>query len=111
MHKNIPTDNADVKRLVELCSCPEADCLRELDTTATGLSSEEAEWRLKEYGLNILAKVEPHPLLMDFLHRVEDPLVIQLLIICAVAAWMGDLRSAVVVGGMIVLSVLLAFTQ
>ncbi|HEX9934013.1 MAG TPA: cation-transporting P-type ATPase, partial [bacterium] len=107
MRKNIPMDDANIKRLVELCSCPEADCLRELDTAATGLSSEEAEWRLKEYGFNILAKVQPHPLLMDFLHRIKDPLVIQLLVICVVAAWVGDLRSAVVVGGMIVLSVLL----
>lgn len=47
----------------------------------------------------------------DILRRCRNPLVIQLLVICAVSAVMGDMRAASVVGGMVVLSVALSFVQ
>ena len=44
-------------------------------------------------------------------HRLANPLVIQLLIIAAVSFIMGDLRSTIVVGGMVLISVGLSSFQ
>ncbi|MEI8064561.1 MAG: magnesium-translocating P-type ATPase, partial [Verrucomicrobiota bacterium] len=49
--------------------------------------------------------------LSDILGRCRNPLAIQLLIIALVSYVMGDLRSAIVVGAMVVLSVSLAYFQ
>ena len=48
---------------------------------------------------------------MDLLRRCSNPLSLQLLTIATVSFFLGDIRSAVVVGGMIFLSVFLSYIQ
>ncbi|GFO59574.1 magnesium-translocating P-type ATPase [Geomonas silvestris] len=98
------------RRLVELCSISVRDALKELDSKAKeGLSSEEAEKRLGEFGPNELAHAKRLGIVADLLERSRSPLVIQLLVIAAISGVMGDLKSALVVGAMILLSVGLSF--
>jgi Mg2+-importing ATPase len=49
--------------------------------------------------------------LADFLNRFRNPLVLQLLVIGGVSMLLGDVRSASVVGGMLVISVVLSHVQ
>lgn len=90
---------------------PEADLLKQLGSSGNGLSSETAQERLRETGPNAVAAGERQGVLRDLLHRCRNPLVIQLLIIATVSYLMADLRSTVVVGGMVFLSVFLSYIQ
>jgi P-type Mg2+ transporter len=48
---------------------------------------------------------------MENLRQCKNPLVIEFLVICAVSLLVGDVRSATVVGCMIVLTIVLAHVQ
>jgi Mg2+-importing ATPase len=89
----------------------EAELLKQLGSTASGRSSDTAAQVLGEVGPNSVAVGQRQTVLWDLLHRCGNPLVIQLFIIAAVAYFMGDLRSTVVVGGMVFLSVFLSYIQ
>ena len=110
--KAVPSKNeAAAVRLRDICSVAGDEALRRMESRTAGLTSGEVESRLKEHGRNILARPKRHGLLTDILERLVNPLVIQLLVICAISFAMGDLKSAIVVGGMILLSVLLSYVQ
>jgi Mg2+-importing ATPase len=109
--KNAIANDVNIQHLIEVCSCSEVEAVKKMDSSEKGLVSEEIEYRLKEYGANILLKETKHNVFIDLFHRFKNPLVLQLLAICAVSLFMHDLRSAVVVGGMIFLSVFLAYFQ
>ena len=95
----------------KLYSCSEADLFSDLASSRDGLTAEVAAERLREVGPNTVAAGRRHSFFIDILERCRNPLAIQLLIIALVSYVMGDLRSAVVVGGMVVLSVSLAYFQ
>jgi len=95
----------------KLYTCSEADLFAELRSGRDGLTAEVAADRLHEVGPNAVAAGRHHTFLSDIFERCRNPLAIQLLVIALVSYLMGDLRSAVVVGGMLVLSVSLAYFQ
>ncbi len=104
--------NRDAERLlVEVCLASDEDALGRMETGVDGLAGAEAEARLAVHGENQLAVVQKHHLLKDLAGRIKDPLVIQLLVICVVSGLMGDARAAIMVGGMIFLSVFLSYVQ
>ena len=78
---------------------------------AGGLSADQVEKALEEFGTNDLSRRKELGFFGEILQRCRNPLVIQLLIICIVSLCMGDARSATVVGAMVVLSVGLAYFQ
>jgi Mg2+-importing ATPase len=80
-------------------------------SSSNGLSSEQAATVLGDVGPNTVAAGGRTSVLRDLLHRCRNPLVIQLLIIATVSYLMDDLRSAVVVGVMVFLSVFLSYFQ
>ncbi|HYW85392.1 MAG TPA: HAD-IC family P-type ATPase, partial [Spirochaetia bacterium] len=75
-----------------------------------GLTSEEAEEKLRIFGRNEVS-LKKGGAFSRTVRRFANPLVIQLLIIAVVSFIMGDLRSALVVGGMVLLSVGLSAVQ
>jgi len=89
----------------------EAELLKQLGTSAAGLSSDAAAKTLEEFGPNSVGTGQRHSVVRDLLQRCRNPLVIQLLIIATVSYIMSDLRSAIVVGGMLFLSVFLSYFQ
>ena len=95
----------------KLYSCSEADLFTDLAGSRDGLTTDIAAERLREVGLNTVAAGRHHTFLGDILERCRNPLAIQLLVIALVSFLMHDTRSAVVVGGMLVLSVSLAYFQ
>ena len=99
------------RRFAELCSRTVPEALRELGSRPEGLTADEAESLLKEHGRNELAHVAREGFWRDILRRCRSPLVIQLLAIGCLSAAIGELRSALIVGGMVVLSVGLSYIQ
>jgi len=89
----------------------EAELLKNLGSSASGLSSEEAARLLDEVGPNAVAAGGRVSIWKDLFDRCRNPLVIQLLVIALVAHLMGDLRSTIVVGAMVFLSVFLSYIQ
>ena len=106
-----PTVMTNVQTLYEFCSCSEEDTIDKLSSSWKGLNTNEADLRIKTVGQNILAATKKQHFLMDIFQRTKNPLVIQLLVICSVSFLLGDLRSVLVVGGMIFLGVFLGYFQ
>lgn len=100
-----------MKTETALWTLSELELLRRLETSSTGLSCEAACQRLKEVGPNSVGTAKRRSVASDLLHRCRNPLVIQLIIIASVSYIMGDLRSTIVVGGMVCLSVFLSYFQ
>src|SRR5512136_2033891 len=82
-----------------------------MNTSTTGLSSEEAEKRLEVYGRNELAKKKKRAAILDFLSRFKSPLVIILMIAGGISAALGSIPSVIVIYTMVFLSVSLAQYQ
>ncbi|NMC74605.1 MAG: HAD-IC family P-type ATPase, partial [Geobacteraceae bacterium] len=97
------------RRLARLCALHAPEALAELGAAYHGLSGEEAENRLDEYGPNEMPHAQRLGLWGDMLERCKSPLVIQLLLIAIVSGAIGELKSTVIVGAMILLSVGLSY--
>jgi P-type Mg2+ transporter len=85
--------------------------LKQLNTTAAGLSGSEATDRLKQIGPNMLRQPRKRGLILQFLSRFKNPLVIILLVASAVSAFTGDVTSFLIISAIVVLSVTLDFIQ
>ncbi|MGZ8982640.1 MAG: magnesium-translocating P-type ATPase [Methylotenera sp.] len=84
---------------------------QELETGPSGLTSAEAELRLAQFGPNIISSKKKRSLLLQFLSRFRNPLVILLLVASLLSAFTADIVSMVVIISMVVLSVTLDFMQ
>jgi P-type Mg2+ transporter len=104
-------NEAAERRLRDICGLDEEEALRRTGSHREGLTAGEAADLLRTAGPNALAGRKKNTLAADLFERIRNPLVVQLLIITTVSLAMGDLKSTLVVGGMIVLSVLLAYFQ
>jgi P-type Mg2+ transporter len=94
---------------------------QKLQTAKEGLSTEEAERRLREYGPNVVAREERHPHLQLLGKALINPLVILLLVLATISAssvaYSPDAKrldaysSAIIMLLMVVLGVVLRFVQ
>ena len=85
--------------------------LAKLNTSADGLSEEEAQRRLGEHGPNTVAQERRHGKLALLGRAIVNPLVILLLLLAAISFATADLRAGIVMCGMVVLGVVLRFVQ
>jgi Mg2+-importing ATPase len=83
----------------------------DLATVATGLSGAEAKARLARFGPNLFREKQDKSLLLQFLTRFKNPLVVILLIASAVSAFTGEVANFLIITCMILLSVTLDFVQ
>ncbi|MGE5172285.1 MAG: magnesium-translocating P-type ATPase [Betaproteobacteria bacterium] len=90
---------------------PVPELLKQLNTTGSGLTSSEAADRLKQTGPNMLRPPRKRALILQFLARFKNPLVIILLIASAVSAFTGDVTSFLIISAIVVMSVTLDFIQ
>jgi Mg2+-importing ATPase len=105
---------APIRVAPELLKAAESEpavVLKELETSAAGLTEAQAARRLAEYGPNVVARETRFVALRLFFRAVLNPLVILLLVLAAVSQLTGDTRAAVVMGVMVVLGVGLRFVQ
>jgi len=97
----VPSGNAaegsvsdEAKASGEIWSRPLPALMTELGATAAGLSGAEAEARLLRYGPNQPVRQGRRPLLLRFLQRFLNPLVLILLFASALSATTGNMASS-----------------
>lgn len=90
---------------------PLAECQRELNADPTGWSRLEAASRRKAVGPNVFHTTPEMPLLLQFLSRFMNPLVIVLLAAGAISAMTGEVTSFTIILAIVILSVTLDSAQ
>jgi len=88
-----------------------ADPLPLLETSTSGLSSAEAAARLEAFGPNTLAAHRRLSLPARIVLNLRDPLSLLLALLGVVACFTEDLKTTMVIGAMLVLSVGLRLLQ
>jgi Mg2+-importing ATPase len=91
--------------------CPKEVLYEKLQTSATGLSEQEVQKRLAEYGPNEAAKKQKRTIVFQFISKFFHPLVLLLIVIAAVTFLTGDFVSGSIIGLMAFTSVVLGFFQ
>jgi Mg2+-importing ATPase len=99
------------KKLVESGQVEVSAVLEKMNTTPKGLTSEEAETRLEQYGPNEIAKEKHQTLLMRLWDNVKNPLVILLIVLGIVTYITGDVPGTVVIFIMVLLGIVLRYFQ
>jgi Mg2+-importing ATPase len=97
--------------LVDCAAARHGDVVRQLETTVSGLTAEEAARRLEVEGPNEIATHKEPSWPIRFAHTLRNPLVILLAVLALTSALTGDMRAAVVMVLMIFLGVGLRFAQ
>ena len=91
--------------VAESAAMDAAQVYAKLNTRPDGLTSVEAQERLEQYGPNVLAKDQRAGFGKLLWRAVLNPLVLLLAALATISFATGDVRSAVVMLSMIVLSV------
>ncbi|GAK49993.1 magnesium-transporting ATPase, E1-E2 family [Candidatus Moduliflexus flocculans] len=97
--------NENERRLIELCAAPLPKAFDALGASLQGLNSEHVTQRLEHYGPNELSHSKRIGFWTDMFQRFRSPLVVQLVLIAGISAIIGEIKSTVIVGAMILLSV------
>jgi len=98
-------------RLTEAARQAPAAALELLQSQPQGLSQEEAEQRLEQYGPNTVAQEGRHTWAALLGHALLNPLVVLLLVLASVALATEDFKAAIVMFAMVVLGVVLRLVQ
>jgi Mg2+-importing ATPase len=90
---------------------PVASLLKQVAGSPDGLSSAEATARLAQFGPNLVHGERKRALVLQFLTKFRNPLVIILLTASALSAFTGDAASFFIIGNIVIISVTLDFVQ
>lgn len=72
--------------------------MEELDSSARGLTTEQAKLRVGEYGRNELPQAPPKPAILRFLAQFDDVLIYILLVAAVLKAIIGDWAEFGIIG-------------
>lgn len=90
---------------------PVAALLQQVGASSDGLSSAEAAARLTQFGPNLIHGERKRALVLQFLAKFRNPLVIILLIASALSAVTGEVVSFFIIATIVIISVTLDFVQ
>jgi Mg2+-importing ATPase len=99
------------KTLIEAARMDSSAVLERLNTTQNGLTAEEAEARLEQYGFNEVAKEKHQTFLMRLADNIKNPLVILLSVLGVVSYLTGDIPGTIIIFIMVLLGIVLRFIQ
>jgi Mg2+-importing ATPase len=99
------------RELLDIGTWTAEDVFKKLNVTDKGLTLGEVQVRRVQYGANEVSRGRRYGFVADFAGRLINPLVVLLLVIAGISLVMGDIRAAIVVGVMILLSVVLGYYQ
>lgn len=99
------------ENLKKLAKLSERDLFLSLRTSLQGLSSEDAQARLEEYGSNEISAQKPTPTILLFLQSFNDLFVYVLALLMVVSLLTADFQAAIVMAIMILASALITFVQ
>jgi Mg2+-importing ATPase len=92
-------------------SIASADLLAKLKSTDQGLAQQEADERLRQYGLNALEKRKQATALILFLSQFKSPLVLILIFAAIISIFVGEWTDASIVIAVVLGSTILGFIQ
>jgi P-type Mg2+ transporter len=92
-------------------SIPPSDVFRKLQTTAAGLTDDEAGKRLKQYGSNLLGPTNKSDTPALLVAQFKSPIIIILIIAGVLSYFLGDPINALIILVIILVSSLLGFSQ
>ena len=98
-------------QLLEMGHADAAAVLQQLTSRLDGLTQVEADTRLKQYGLNVIARAQRQSALLRLLSNVKNPLILLLVALGVLSFLTGDLRATVVIFVMVILGIVLRFVQ
>ncbi len=107
----LPTKNVDSQTAQPWHTLSVSQTLEKLRSSARGLTSEEAERRLTQYGPNQLqaaARISPWMILLE---QVKNVLIIILLFATALSAFLGHGVEAIAITVIVLFAVILGFVQ
>lgn len=90
---------------------PVSEFQKELIADSNGLSNTEALSRLAKFGPNLFRDRQERSLLLQFILRFKNPLVILLLVASAISAFTGETINFLIIMLMVLFSVTLDFVQ
>ena len=90
---------------------PIGELYSQLNSSAQGLTSGEAEEQRKRYGRNDIAGSKKRPAIFQFLEQFTNPLVIILLFAACISLIVHEITNAVIIISIILISVILDFFQ
>ena len=85
--------------------------IHETSAAIVGLTAQEAEARLEQFGPNEPAAKQQHSFLSDLLHQFTNPLVLILLVAAIVSAFLGEKVDAGIIGVIVLLSAAIDLSQ
>ncbi len=98
-------------QLIEVSQLKYQDVLDNLKTSLLGLTNEEAEIRLENYGPNVVVKEKTSTWIKLIIDAVLNPLVILLSVIGIVSILTRDYETAIIIFIMVLLGLVLRFVQ
>jgi Mg2+-importing ATPase len=96
---------------IKYWNLPAAAVLQYLHAALSGLTSDEASSRLKEYGENSIKAQKKTTQLMLFINQFKNPIVIILIIATVISALTGELIDALIILAIVLASAVLSFLQ
>ncbi|OWV99852.1 magnesium-translocating P-type ATPase [Rhizobium sp. R693] len=94
-----------------MSECSQDKACELLRSSHSGISSAESRLRRGQYGPNVVSREQRVPLLREIWSRARSPLNALLLALSLVSYALGDIRAAIVISAIVVLSVGMAFLQ
>lgn len=105
-------DNAKKQQLKETFFTEnESTVLEKMQSTKEGLTSQEAEKRIADYGPNQLDEGKSKSLLMKFLEQFKDFMIIVLLAAALISGIFGDVTDSIIILVVVVLNAVLGVFQ
>ena len=95
----------------EILSLQGSQLLEKLGSSTAGLTKEEAEKRLEQYGANTVTGKGKTPVVLDFLSHFKNPITIILLAAGILSGVLGDFTNLIIILVIVLISVTLDFTQ
>ena len=87
------------------------EIITQYNTTPTGLTADTANQLLDTNGPNALVGIKTESLFRRYLRQFQDWMILLLLVSGALAAYLGDINTAVVLGALVLFNTLIGFFQ
>jgi P-type Mg2+ transporter len=109
--RNRSASTPEITNTAEVLALPADEFLNRLGTSTSGLSAEEAANRLEMYGTNEIARKRKRPVFLELLMHFRNPVTIILIIAAIVSGFQNQLINAAIIIVIVLVSVILDFTQ
>lgn len=99
------------RELLDNAKLSSEQVLQKLNTSLKGLSPDEVEDRIDNFGTNVVAKEKKETWLTAVWENIKNPLIILLIVLGIISYFTGDKRATIMIGLMVVLGVTLRYFQ